>query len=244
MYSSTSPVPRELGRDDRARLPTRSEASERRREPGRCGRARRAAGSASDEANLSQRSASLRPCRAGGGRGSRARGRHGGPHDGSIGRAREFERAPQRSQRPTGRVHTASLVPGGAARVRQAELRNPSTQPAGGRSHPRSGGSAAALRRCPGRRTQVGPRTTPALLALERDRGGPVARRRTSHCGSYRIGRIFGHAASTPDETTMMTLTTSASATPTDWHRRQRALVAASLIAVPGVKRPTHRRWT
>jgi len=40
-----------------------------------------------------------------------------------------------------------------------------------------------------------------------------------------------------------MTLTTSASATPTDWHRRQRDLVAASLIAVPGVKRPTHRRW-
>jgi hypothetical protein len=37
--------------------------------------------------------------------------------------------------------------------------------------------------------------------------------------------------------------TTSASATPTDWHRRQRELVAASLVAVPGVKRPTHRRW-
>jgi hypothetical protein len=28
-----------------------------------------------------------------------------------------------------------------------------------------------------------------------------------------------------------------------DWHRRQQALVAASLIAVPGVRRPTHRRW-
>lgn len=40
-----------------------------------------------------------------------------------------------------------------------------------------------------------------------------------------------------------MTLTSPASATATDWHRRQRALVAASLIAVPGVKRPTHRRW-
>ena len=39
-------------------------------------------------------------------------------------------------------------------------------------------------------------------------------------------------------------MTTSASSpTPTDWHRRQRALVAASLIAVPGVKRSTHRRW-
>jgi uncharacterized protein (DUF3084 family) len=35
----------------------------------------------------------------------------------------------------------------------------------------------------------------------------------------------------------------SASVTPTDWHRRQRQLVAASLIAVPGAKRPTHRRW-
>ena len=28
-----------------------------------------------------------------------------------------------------------------------------------------------------------------------------------------------------------------------DWHRRQRDLVAASLVAVPGMKRPTHRRW-
>jgi hypothetical protein len=40
-----------------------------------------------------------------------------------------------------------------------------------------------------------------------------------------------------------MTLTKTASTTATDWHRRQRSLVAASLIAVPGVKRPTHRRW-
>jgi hypothetical protein len=39
-------------------------------------------------------------------------------------------------------------------------------------------------------------------------------------------------------------MTSSAYATATDWHRRQRQLVAASLIAVPGVKRPTHRRWT
>jgi hypothetical protein len=38
-------------------------------------------------------------------------------------------------------------------------------------------------------------------------------------------------------------MTPSASTPTTDWHRRQRALVAASLIAVPGVKRPTHRRW-
>jgi hypothetical protein len=29
----------------------------------------------------------------------------------------------------------------------------------------------------------------------------------------------------------------------TDRNRRQRQLVAASLIAVPAVKRPTHRRW-
>jgi hypothetical protein len=38
-------------------------------------------------------------------------------------------------------------------------------------------------------------------------------------------------------------MTTSASAAATDWHRGQRDLIAASLIAVPGVKRPTHRRW-
>jgi hypothetical protein len=38
-------------------------------------------------------------------------------------------------------------------------------------------------------------------------------------------------------------MTTSVSATAIDWHRRQRDLVAASLIAVPGVKRQTHRRW-
>jgi hypothetical protein len=40
-----------------------------------------------------------------------------------------------------------------------------------------------------------------------------------------------------------MTPTKTASAPATDWHRRQRDLVAASLLAVPGVKRPTHRRW-
>jgi hypothetical protein len=28
-----------------------------------------------------------------------------------------------------------------------------------------------------------------------------------------------------------------------DLHRRQRALVAESLLAVPGAGRPTHRRW-
>ena len=39
-----------------------------------------------------------------------------------------------------------------------------------------------------------------------------------------------------------MTLT-KITAPATDWHRRQRELVAASLIAVPGVKRATHRRW-
>jgi len=39
---------------------------------------------------------------------------------------------------------------------------------------------------------------------------------------------------------------TTASPTATaaaDWHRRQRDLVAASLVCVPGVRRPTHRRW-
>jgi hypothetical protein len=40
-----------------------------------------------------------------------------------------------------------------------------------------------------------------------------------------------------------MTPTKTTTAATTDWHRRQRSLVAASLIAVPGVKRPTHRRW-
>jgi len=38
-------------------------------------------------------------------------------------------------------------------------------------------------------------------------------------------------------------MTRSAPATATDWHGRQRQLVAASLIAVPSGKRPTHRRW-
>lgn len=28
-----------------------------------------------------------------------------------------------------------------------------------------------------------------------------------------------------------------------DWHRRQRDLVAASLVACPASSRPTHRRW-
>jgi hypothetical protein len=40
--------------------------------------------------------------------------------------------------------------------------------------------------------------------------------------------------------------TAAASTAPTtaaDWHRRQRDLVAASLIARPQSGRPTHRRW-
>jgi hypothetical protein len=28
-----------------------------------------------------------------------------------------------------------------------------------------------------------------------------------------------------------------------DWHRRQRDLVAASVVACPSASRPTHRRW-
>jgi hypothetical protein len=47
----------------------------------------------------------------------------------------------------------------------------------------------------------------------------------------------------TPTETKTAQMTTAASAPAAGWHRRQRTLVAASLIAVPAVKRPTHRRW-
>jgi hypothetical protein len=42
---------------------------------------------------------------------------------------------------------------------------------------------------------------------------------------------------------TLTQITTASSATRSERHRRQRDLVAASLIAVPGAKRPTHRRW-
>jgi hypothetical protein len=31
--------------------------------------------------------------------------------------------------------------------------------------------------------------------------------------------------------------------TAADWHRRQRDMVAASLVACPRATRPTHRRW-
>jgi hypothetical protein len=42
----------------------------------------------------------------------------------------------------------------------------------------------------------------------------------------------------------MITATAStATTTAADWHRRQRDLVAASLIARPQSGRPTHRRW-
>jgi hypothetical protein len=34
-----------------------------------------------------------------------------------------------------------------------------------------------------------------------------------------------------------------ATATAADWHRRQRDMVAASLLARPQSSRPTHRRW-
>jgi hypothetical protein len=43
-----------------------------------------------------------------------------------------------------------------------------------------------------------------------------------------------------------MTTTAASTSTPTaaaDWHRRQRDLVAASLVARPQSARPTHRRW-
>jgi hypothetical protein len=39
-----------------------------------------------------------------------------------------------------------------------------------------------------------------------------------------------------------MTSNAPAAAT-ADWHRRQRELVAASLVACPRASRPTHRRW-
>jgi hypothetical protein len=37
--------------------------------------------------------------------------------------------------------------------------------------------------------------------------------------------------------------TAPAPAAAADWHRRQRAMVAASLVARPQTGRPTHRRW-
>jgi hypothetical protein len=36
---------------------------------------------------------------------------------------------------------------------------------------------------------------------------------------------------------------TASSPAAADWHRRQRDLVAASLVACPSSSRPTHRRW-
>ena len=42
-------------------------------------------------------------------------------------------------------------------------------------------------------------------------------------------------------------MTAPATPTPTstaaNWHRRQRDMVAASLVARPQAARPTHRRW-
>jgi hypothetical protein len=38
-------------------------------------------------------------------------------------------------------------------------------------------------------------------------------------------------------------MTTAATSAAADWHRRQRDLVAASLVACPRAGRPTHRRW-
>jgi hypothetical protein len=39
------------------------------------------------------------------------------------------------------------------------------------------------------------------------------------------------------------TVASAPNATAADWHRRQRDLVAASLVACPSSSRPTHRRW-
>jgi hypothetical protein len=36
---------------------------------------------------------------------------------------------------------------------------------------------------------------------------------------------------------------TQTHSTTADWHRRQRDMVAASLVRIPGATRPTHRRW-
>jgi len=42
----------------------------------------------------------------------------------------------------------------------------------------------------------------------------------------------------------MLNAAPSATTAPTaDWHRRQRDLVAASLVACPRAGRATHRRW-
>jgi hypothetical protein len=42
---------------------------------------------------------------------------------------------------------------------------------------------------------------------------------------------------------TSAALTAKSPATAADWHRRQRDLVAASLVACPSSSRPSHRRW-
>jgi hypothetical protein len=39
------------------------------------------------------------------------------------------------------------------------------------------------------------------------------------------------------------TAPTATAPAPADWHRRQRDLVAASLVACPSATRSTHRRW-
>jgi hypothetical protein len=41
----------------------------------------------------------------------------------------------------------------------------------------------------------------------------------------------------------MSTATAHPQISATELHRRQRALVAASLLHCPGAKKPTHRRW-
>jgi hypothetical protein len=45
------------------------------------------------------------------------------------------------------------------------------------------------------------------------------------------------------EDTMTTTATPTRTSTAADWHRRQRDMVAASLVARPPSARPTHRRW-
>jgi hypothetical protein len=65
--------------------------------------------------------------------------------------------------------------------------------------------------------------------------GGASSRHRPATWALHRAGGIVLNMTSAAP-----TAITPAAA---DWHRRQRDLVAASLIARPQSGRPTHRRW-